>query len=327
MASSVYKSAVRPEIFLTRRVPDLVRVELERLFELRRHDSERPPTRATLLDRAAGMDGLVTTATDRVDGELFEAAGPQLRVVANYAVGVDNIDLEEARRRGVVIANTPGVLTAATAELTIALVLALSRRVAEGDRLIRRGDPWILAPTFMLATGLEGRTLGIVGLGRIGAEVARLAAGLGMNVVYSSRGPKDGVKWSFLPLAELLAEAHVVSLHCPLTPETHHLIGAPELGAMRREGLLVNVARGPIVDEEALVDALKGGEIAGAAVDVFEHEPEVHPGLLGLENVVLVPHLGSATYEAREGMGMLCVEALRAVLLEGRLPPNAVTVE
>jgi glyoxylate reductase len=313
-------------VFLSRRVPGRVREELEASFELTVHDDERPPAREELLAGVVGKDGLVTMLTDRVDAELLDAAGPGLRVVANYAVGVDNIDLEEASKRGVVVANTPGVLTAATAELTIALLLALARRVAEGDRLIRRRERWILAPTFMLAPGVRGRTLGVVGLGRIGSEVARLAAGLGMTVVYSGRGPKDDAPWHFLPLAELLAEAHVVSLHCPLTPETHHLIGPAELGAMRREGLLVNVARGPVVDEDALVAALRGGEIAGAALDVFEHEPEVHEGLLGLENVVLVPHLGSATVETREAMGMLCVEALRAVLLDGRRPSNAVTV-
>jgi glyoxylate reductase len=315
-----------PGVFLTRRVPERVLAELDSLFDLRVHDSELPPARDELLDGAAGADGLVTMVTDRVDGELLDAAGPQLRVVANYAVGVDNIDLQEARRRNVVVANTPGVLTAATAELTIALILALGRRVVEGDRLIRRGGRWILAPTFMLAPAVHGRTLGIVGLGRIGSEVARLAAGLGMNVVYSGREPKADAPWRFLPLAELLAEAHVVSMHCPLTPETHHLIGAPELGAMRPDGLLVNVARGPVVDEAALAAALHAGEIGGAALDVFEQEPLVHPELLGLENVVLVPHLGSATHEAREAMGFLCVDALRAVLLEGRTPPNAVTV-
>ena len=314
-----------PAVFLSRRVPVRVREALERSFELTVHDDERPPSREELLAAVAGKDGLVTMLTDRVDAELLDTAGPRLRVVADYAVGVDNIDLEEASKRGVVVANTPGVLTAATAELTIALLLALARRVVEGDRLIRRRERWILAPTFMLAPGVQGRTLGIVGLGRIGSEVARLAAGLGMTVVYSGRWPKDDVPWRFVPLAELLAEAHVVSLHCPLTPETRRLIGPAELGAMRREGLLVNVARGPVVDEDALVEALQGGEIAGAALDVFEHEPEVHEGLLGLENVVLVPHLGSATHEAREAMGMLCVEALRAVLLDGSRPANAVT--
>jgi glyoxylate reductase len=306
-------------------VLDRVRLELEGLFEVRLHDSERPPTRAELLEGAAGTAGLVTMLTDRVDGELLDAAGPQLRVVANHAVGVDNVDLAEARRRGVVVTNTPGVLTAATAELTIALVLALARRVAEGDRFLRSGRPWVWAPTFMLAPGVRGRTLGVVGLGRIGTEVARLAGGLGMDVVYAARRPHD-VTWRRLPLPTLLAEAHVVSLHCPLTPETRHLIGADELRAMRPDAHLVNTARGPIVDEAALAAALRDGEIAGAALDVFEREPDVHPELLGLENALLVPHLGSATHEAREAMGMLCVEALRAVLLEDRTPANVVTV-
>lgn len=312
-----------PRVFLTRRVPATVLAELERSFDLAWHDDERPPTRAELLAGAADSHGLLTMLTDRVDAELLDAAGPELRVVANFAVGVDNVDLAEAARRGVVVANTPGVLTDATAELTVALMLALARRVAEGDRLVRRGEAWVWAPTFMLARGLRGRTIGVVGLGRIGAEVARLAETLGLKVVYTGRRPKEA-PWRFLPLADLLAEAEIVSLHVPLTSETRHLIGRDELTAMRPDALLVNTARGPIIDEAALAAALASGEIAGAALDVFEHEPEVHPGLLELENVVLVPHLGSATEETREAMGMLCVEALRAVLLEGRRPANAV---
>lgn len=314
---------MRPTVFLTRRVPERVRAELERSFELSVHEDERPASREELLRGVSEAEGLVTMLTDRVDAELLDAAGAQLRVVANYAVGVDNVDLEETARRGIAVANTPGVLTEATAELTLALVLVLSRRVAEGDRFLRSGRPWVWSPTFMLAPGARGRTLGIVGLGRIGAEVARLAGGLGMEVVYTARAPKD-TSWRFLPLDELLGEADVVTLHCPLTAETRHLIGPEELRAMRRNALLVNTARGPIVDEAALAAALGAGEIAGAALDVFEHEPEVHLGLLGLENVVLVPHLGSATEETREAMGLLCVEALRAVLLEGRRPANAV---
>jgi len=228
--------------------------------------------------------------------------------------------VEAATRRGVVVANTPDVLTAATAELAVALLLTLLRRVAEGDRLVRRGAEWALAPTFMLGEGLVGKTLGIVGLGRIGREVARLAEAFGMRVVHTrGSGPYEE-----LPLRQLLAEADIVSLHTPLTEETRHLIGPRELALMRPSAVLVNVARGPIVDEEALVEALEAGEIAGAALDVYEREPEVHPGLLGLENVVLSPHLGSATVAAREAMGMLCAEALEAVLLENRLPENAV---
>lgn len=316
-----------PRAHLTRRVPERVLHELEARFALTVHDSERPQAREELLVAVRGCSGLVATPTDRVDEELLDAAGGGLRVVANYAVGYDNVDVAAATRRGVLVANTPGVLSDTTAELTFALMLAVLRRVAEGDRLIRRREPWALAPTFMLGRGLRGRTLGIVGLGRIGSEVARLAAAFGMEVVYTNRsGPADA-PYEWLALSELLARADVVSLHSPLTPETRHLIGRTELRAMRPDAVLVNTTRGPIVDEGALVAALRGGEIAGAALDVFEHEPEVDEGLLDLENVVLAPHLGSATEETREAMGLLCVEALRAVLLENRRPPNTVNPE
>jgi glyoxylate reductase len=304
-------------VYLSRRVPDRVRAELDALFDMDVHDSELPPERAELLDRCSGADGLVTMLTDRVDAELFDAAGPQLRVVAQYAVGVDNVDVDAARARGVVVANTPDVLTRATAEFTIALLLAVTRRVAEGHRLIRRGDSWMWAPTFMLGTGLEGKTLGIVGLGRIGREVAALGVAFGMRTSHTSL--TGGV-----PLTDLLAEADVVSLHCPLTPETRHLIDAEALASMRADAFLINTARGPIVEEDALADALERHAIAGAALDVFEREPDLDERLRRLDNVVLAPHLASATTEAREAMGMLCVDALRAVLLEGRTPANAV---
>ena len=307
-----------PRVFASRRFPDRVREELERSFDLDVHDSEWPPDRAELLGRVAGKDGLMLMLTDRVDDELLDAAGPQLRVVANYAVGIDNIDLEACRRHGVVVSNTPDVLTEATAELTVALMLSLLRRVAEGDRMIRRSEHWIWAPNLMLGRGLAGLTLGLVGHGRIGQAVERLARAHGMQVVHSSRR-------SGLPLDELLGTADVVSLHLPLSEQTRHLIDEAALARMKPTAVLVNTSRGPIVDEEALVAALASGSIAGAALDVFEREPEVHQGLLGLENVVLVPHLGSATGETREAMGMLCVEALRAVLLENRVPANAVS--
>jgi glyoxylate reductase len=307
----------RPRVFASRRFPDRVRAELERSFELDVHDSIRPPERGELLRRAAGCDGLMLMLTDRVDDELLGAAGPQLRIVADYSVGIDNVDLEACRRRGVVVSNTPDVLTETTAELTIAILLALLRRVAEGDRLIRRGEEWIWAPNLMLGRGLAGLTLGLVGHGRIGQAVERLASAHGMSVIHTSRS--GGV-----PLGELLAAVDVVSLHLPLTPESRHLIDAAALDRMKPTAVLVNVSRGPIVDESALVAALAEGRIAGAALDVFEREPEVDPGLLGLENVVLVPHLGSATQETREAMGMLCVEALRTVLLDGGVPVNAV---
>jgi glyoxylate reductase len=292
---------VRPAVHVTEVVPDAVTAALAGDF--------------TLLDGPRGAAGLVTMLTDRVDAALLDAAGPQLRVVANYAVGVDNVDLDEAGARGIVVANTPGVLTGATAELAIALALALLRRVAEGDRLLRRREPWRWAPTFMLGDGLAGRTLGVVGPGRIGGETARLGAALGMEVVTAGRGE---------PLEPLLEAADVVSLHVPLADATRHLIDADALRRLRATAVLVNTARGGLVDEAALAAALREGRLAGAALDVFETEPAVREELLALENVVLTPHLGSATHETREAMGMLCVDALRAVLLEGRVPPNAV---
>jgi glyoxylate reductase len=211
--------------------------------------------------------------------------------------------------------------------MTVALMLDLTRRVAEGDRLVRARRPWILAPTFMLGPGLMGRTLGVIGLGRIGREVARMAEVFEMTVVYTSRRDVSDVGYARLPFQELLAISDVVSLHCPLTPETTHLIDAQALGRMQPHAVLVNTTRGAVVDEPAIAEALASGRIAGAALDVFEREPEVHPALLELGNVVLAPHLGSATPEARHGMGMLCVEALRAVLLDGRMPENVLNSE
>jgi glyoxylate reductase len=260
-------------------------------------------------------EGILTLITTVVDDAYLERAGPQLEVVANYGVGVNNVDLDAARRRGVVVANTPDVLTKTTAELAIAVTLALLRRVAEGDRFVRSRSPWSFSLEFMLGEGLEGKMFGIVGPGRIGRETARLAEAFGAHALFGGRDD---------PLEELLASADVVSLHCPLTPETHHLIDEKALAAMKRSAVLVNTARGPIVDERALVDALTEGVIAGAALDVFEFEPDVSKELLSLDQVVLTPHIGSGTRATREAMGMLAVEALRNVLIFNRHPPNAV---
>jgi glyoxylate reductase len=268
-----------------------------------------------LVDAPEGADGVLSLLTSTVDAAFLDRVGPQLRVVANYAVGVNNIDLRAAAERDVVVANTPDVLTRTTAELAVGLMLALLRRIAEGDRFVRRRAEWEFSLEFMLGSSLDRKRVLIVGPGRIGRETARLAEAFGATASFASRADD---------LRALLAEADVVSLHVPLTDGTRHLIGAGELEAMRPTAVLVNTARGPIVDESALVTALRDGVLAGAALDVFEREPEVEAGLLGLENVVLTPHLGSATRDTRIAMGMLCVEALRAVLLEGRRPANAV---
>jgi glyoxylate reductase len=268
-----------------------------------------------LVDTPAGTDGVVVTPAVPVDAAFLDAAGAQLRIVANYAVGLDNVDLEATRERGVVVTNTPGVLTNATAEHTLGLVLALLRRIPEGDRSLRRRDHWEWGPDFMVGEGLEEKGVLVVGPGRIGRRVGELAEAVGATVTFAGRD--DDVH-------ALLAAADVVSLHCPLTPATRHLIDADALSAMKPTAVLVNTARGPVVDEAALVDALRSGSIAGAALDVFEDEPRVSEELLNMENVVLTPHIASATRAARLAMGMLCVSALRAVLLEERTPPNAV---
>ena len=291
----------RPRVHLTDRLPAEIEQELLRLFEL--------------VEAPEGADGILSVLTTTVDGALLDRAGQQLRVVANYAVGVDNVDLEAAAERGIVVANTPDVLTRATAELAVGLMLALLRRIAEGDRFVRRRQEWQFSLEFMLGASLEGKELLVVGPGRIGRDTARLAAALGARVRFAGRDDD---------LHALLGDADVVSLHVPLSDATRHLIDARAMAAMQPTAVLVNTARGPIVDERALVEALRAGTIAGAALDVYEREPNVEEGLLELENVVLTPHLGSATRDTRIAMGMLCVEALRAVLLEDRRPANVV---
>jgi glyoxylate reductase len=268
-----------------------------------------------LVDAPSRAEGVVVTPAVRIDAGFLDAAGPQLRIVANYAVGLDNIDLDAARERGVVVSNTPGVLTNATAEHAVGLMLALLRRIAEGDRSLRRRDDWEWGPDFMIGEGLDGKRVLVVGPGRIGRRVGELVEAFGADVSFAGRDEDLGAA---------LADADVVTLHCPLTPATRHLIDADALAAMRPTAVLVNTARGPVVDEAALVAALRAGAVAGAALDVFEEEPSVSEDLLAMENVVLTPHIASATRDARLEMGMLCVSALRAVLLEGRTPPNAV---
>jgi glyoxylate reductase len=281
---------------------------------------DTPLTPDELVTAAGKVDGIVCVLTDRIDATVLRAGAPGLRVVADVAVGYDNIDVDAARERGVLVANTPGVLTDATADLAIALLLAVTRRLGEGERLIRSDTGWAWAIDFMLGTSLQGKTLGIVGYGAIGRATAARARAFGMAIAYHQRREaEDAGDATFLALDDLLATSDAVSLHCPLTPQTRHLIDGDALRRMLASAYLVNTARGPIVDEAALVDALADGMIAGAALDVFEEEPAVHPGLLGLDNVVLVPHLGSATVETRTAMADLAARNVVAVL--GGEPP------
>ena len=311
-------------VLVTGRVPESALEKLRAEHEVDAWSGAETIDRQELLRRVAGADAVLSLLTERVDEELLAAAGPGLKVVANAAVGYDNLDVPACAERGVVATNTPGVLTDATADLALSLILMVTRRLGEGERIIRSGQSWKWGMMFLLGSGLQGKTLGIVGMGGIGQATARRARAFGMDVVYHSRSEIDpqvaeelGARR--LELDELLASADVVSLHCPYGPGTRHLMGAEQFAAMKTSAYLVNTARGPVVDEPALVAALAEGQIAGAGLDVYENEPAVHPGLLELENVVLLPHLGSATAETRGAMAELAADNVLAVL--GGDPP------
>jgi len=319
----------KPRFAVTNRLPGSAVELLREAGEVRADERETAIPRSDLLKLVAGAEAALTLLGDWVDEEFLVAAGPQLRCVANVAVGYDNIDVAAAERRGVVVTNTPGVLDDATADLTMALILAATRRIAEGDRLVRSGRDWNWGMHFMLGSSLQGKRLGIVGLGSIGKWVAQRARAFGMTIAYHQRNPAPAEVEAALgaermPLEQLLAEADVLSLHCPLTPETHHLIGAAELAAMKPSAVLINVARGPVVDEAALAEALAEGRIAAAGLDVYEHEPQVEERLLELDNVVLSPHLGSATVETRTAMAELAARNAISVL-SGQGPLTPVT--
>jgi glyoxylate reductase len=296
-------------VLLTRRIPAAVLARLQAACDVDLYDGPAPISRDELKKRLSGKRALICLLTDPVDGSVIETA-PDLAIVANIAVGYDNIDVPSVKARGVVVTNTPDVLTEATAELTWALILAVTRRIGEGERLVRRGEWRGWALDFMLGMELRGKQLGLIGRGRIGRAVAAKAAAFGMTPVFAKHD---------MSLDELLVSSDVVSIHTPGTPETRHMIDRRALARMKRSAFLVNTARGTIVDEDALVWALGEHLIAGAALDVFEKEPVVHPGLLTLENVVLVPHLGSATRETRTAMADLAVSNVLAVL-DGRPP-------
>ena len=316
-------------IVVTGKIPDAGLDLLRGAGEVWAWDGDDPIPVDVRDERLAEADAVVTLLTDRVDDAFLDAA-PRLRVVANVAVGYNNIDVPACSARGVVVTNTPGVLTEATADLAMALILMSTRRLGEGERLIRSGEPWKWGMFMLLGSSISGRRLGVVGMGAIGIAVAERAKAFGMEVVYHNRRAVEpeverALGARLVDLDELLATSDVVSLNCPYTPETHHLIDADALRRMRSSAYLVNTARGPIVDEAALVEALRRGDIAGAGLDVFEHEPAVHPGLLELDNAVLVPHLGSATVETRDAMATLAARNVQQVLAGGA-PITPVTV-
>jgi glyoxylate reductase len=317
-----------PSVLVSRRLPEPVMTEMARRFTLIGEPQDRPMDRAELLKHVPRADALAVTLAETVDAELLDRA-ERLKIIAVYAVGYNNVDLAAAAARGIVVTNTPDVLTETTADLTWALILAVARGLPQAERALREGRWHGWNPTEFLGSDVHGRTLGLIGMGRIGRAVARRAGGFGMRVIYSSRHRLEAQEEAALnasefPLSVVLETSDIVSIHTLLTPETKHLIGKTELALMQKTAFLINTARGPIMDEAALAQALAEGRLAGAGLDVYEEEPRVHPALLSLRNVVLLPHIGSATYETRIRMGMMVIENISAVLA-GRDAPNRVS--
>ncbi|MCX5724438.1 MAG: D-glycerate dehydrogenase [Nitrospirae bacterium] len=315
-----------PTLYLSRLLPEPVMAIVRERFQLVQEPLDTLPSPAALREGLCQADAAIVTLGDRIDATTIHAA-TRLKILANYAVGYNNIDLAAAQARGLTVTNTPDVLTDATADLTWALLLATARRIVEGDALVRSGQWTGWSPTQLLGAEVSGKVLGIIGLGRIGQAVAQRALGFRMTVLYHQRQPITAAtspqKWEYRSLHALLEESDIVTIHVPLTPATHHLIGARELSWMKPTAFLINTARGPIVDEGALVEALTKGTIAGAGLDVYEEEPALHQRLSPLPQVILLPHIGSATLQARVQMGLTCVTNIQAVL-DGRPAPNQV---
>ena len=319
----------KPLVVVTRKLPDVIETRMMELFDTRLNPDDVPLTPAQMQDAMNIAEVLVPTVTDRIDRALIEAAGPQLRLIASFGTGVDHIDLKAARERGIVVTNTPGVLTEDTADMTMALLLATARRVAEGERLVRSGQWTGWGPTTMLGHRISGKRLGILGMGRIGSALAKRARAFGMSIHYHNRRrvhPEleqelEATYWSSLD--QMLARMDIVSINCPHTPATYHLLSERRLKLLRPHCYIVNTSRGEVIDEVALTRMLSKGEIAGAGLDVFEHEPAGHPKLLRLDNVVLLPHMGSATIEGRIDMGEKVVINIKT-FTDGHAPPDRV---
>ena len=321
----------KPLVIVTRRLPDGIEARMRDLFDARLNLSDTPMDANALKAAAKSAEVLVPTVTDRVGSEIIEAAGPQLKLIANFGVGFNHIDVKAARARGIAVTNTPGVLTDATADITMTLMLAVTRRALEGSDVLRSGKFAGWNPTWMMGVGLRGRALGIVGMGRIGEAVAQRSRAFGMKIHYHNRRRvsaemERALEATYWPdLDRMIPEMDIVSINCPYSPDTFHLMSAERIGLMKRSAYLINSARGEIVDEAALADALDGGAIAGAGLDVFEKEPKVEPKLLAQKNAVLFPHLGSSTIEARTGMGEKVIANILA-FTGGQRPPDLVAV-
>jgi glyoxylate reductase len=322
-------SPKKPLVVVTRRLPDPIETRMMELFDARLNLADQPLTQQQLTAAVKEADVLVPTVTDRIDAKVLSQAGPKLRLIASFGAGVDHIDLDAARQRGIVVTNTPGVLTEDTADMTMALILGVSRRVGEGERVLRGGKWEGWSPTWMLGSRLAGKRLGIVGMGRIGQAVARRARGFGISIHYHNRrrlhpDVERGLEATYWEsLDQMLARVDIVSVNCPHTPATYHLLSARRLKLLRPHVVVVNTARGEVIDENALTRMLKAKELAGAGLDVFEHEPAVNPALLHLENVLLLPHMASATLEGRLDMGERVIVNIKT-FADGHKPPDRV---
>ena len=321
--------AKKPLVIVTRKLPDAIETRMRELFETRLNVDDTPMSREKLIEAVQTADILVPTVTDRLDAKVLVRAGDRLKLIANFGAGVDNIDLETARARGITVTNTPGVLTDDTADITMALILAVPRRIVDGADVLRKGDFKGWSPTWMLGHRITGKRLGIIGMGRIGQAVARRAKAFGLQIHYHNRKPVppsvetelEATYWDSLD--QMLARMDIVSVNCPHTPATYHLLSARRLKLMKPTAFIVNTARGEVIDENALARMLEANELAGAGLDVFEHEPAVNPKLLKLKNVVLLPHMGSATMEGRVDMGEKVIINIKT-FADGHRPPDRV---
>ncbi|WP_044564254.1 D-glycerate dehydrogenase [Azospirillum sp. B4] len=319
----------KPLVIVTRKLPDVIETRMMELFDTRLSTDDHAMTSAELAEAVKVATVVVPTVTDRLDASVLAHAGPQLKLIANFGNGVDHIDLKAARERGIMVTNTPGVLTEDTADMTMALILATARRVGEGERLIRAGQWTGWGPTLMLGTRIWGKRLGIVGMGRIGQALARRARGFGLSVHYHNRHrvhPEieqelEATYWESLD--QMLARMDIISINCPHTPATYHLLSARRLNLLRANSIIVNTARGEVIDENELTRKLAKGEIGAAGLDVFEQEPAINPKLLALSNVVLLPHMGSATIEGRQDMGEKVIVNIKT-FVDGHKPPDRV---